>query len=320
MPVAYVDTLHQTLIDLMQQDESIITIGGWETPLKGPSVGAVMGPERVITPPVSEIAYCGAAIGAAVAGMKPIVTFNRAGFMLYALEQLINEASIHRYMSGGQINLPLVIHAAGGAYGSEGAQHAYVPQATLWNTPGLKLVLPSTPSDLDGLLRTAVADPNPVVMLQHPRLYETEGDPPENGKALPFGVAAVRRLGSDITIVATSWMVHHALAAAQRLSEEGIESEVIDPRTLVPFDDATIVESVQKTGRLVVADESHISCGVAAEIAARIGHAAFRVLKSPIERVGTPDVPIPFSPPLERAVVPASDQIVDAVRSCISFR
>jgi pyruvate dehydrogenase E1 component beta subunit len=317
--VTYIDALHRTLIELMQADPSVIAIGGLEEPVAGPSVGAVMGRERVIAPPVSEMGYCGTAIGAAVAGMRPIVTFNTASFMVNALEQVLNEASLHHYLSGGQVSLPMVIYCAIGAHGVEGAQHGLAPQAILWNTPGLKLVLPSTPADIQGLLRTAVADPNPVVIMDQRRLHRLEGEIGEDGAAIPFGVAAVRREGRDVTIVATSLMAQHALAAAERLQEEGIGAEIIDPRTLVPFDDDTLVASVRKTGRLVVVDESHLSCGAGAEIAARIGHAAFRDLKAPIERVATLDVPIPFSPVLEEAVIPTPARIADAARRTVNF-
>lgn len=315
----YIEAFHRTLIELMREDPRILSIGGWDPPRRGPSVGEAMGPERVMMPPISEMACAGAAIGAAVAGMRPIVTFGNASFMLNAWEQVVNEAPLHHYVSSGQVRLPIVFHCSIGARGGEGAQHALAPQALLWNTPGLKVVLPATSADVPGLLRTAFADPNPVLLLDHRGLYELEGELGENGAALPFGVAAVRREGQDVTIVATSHLVHAALAAAETLSAEGISAEVVDPRTLVPLDEDTILASVRKTGRLVVADESHLSCGVGAEIAARVSRAAFRSLKAPVERVATPDVPIPFSRALEEAVVPGAEQIVAAARWVVGY-
>lgn len=314
--MTYITALHQVLIELMQEDESVISIGdAWmmDPPTTGPNVKTVFGPNRVIPVPVSEMASGGAAIGAAIAGMRPIVHFGLASFMLNAWEQIVNEAANVRYMTGGQVSLPMVLYCCGGA-GEDGAQHGFSPQGMLWNTPCLKLVLPSTPADIKGLFRTAVADPDPVVIVDHRHLYPIEGDVEETTAPIPFGRAAIRRPGSDVTIVATSRLVHRALEAAEALTAEGIDAEVIDPRTLVPLDEETILASVKKTRRLVVADESRLSCGAAAEIAARMGHRAFGELKAPIERVTTYDVPIPFSPILIRAVVPEAEEIVEAAK------
>jgi acetoin:2,6-dichlorophenolindophenol oxidoreductase subunit beta len=315
--LSYIDTLHQTLIKLMQQNDSIIAIGGWEGPTTGPTVASAMGDKRVVSPPVSEMAICGAAIGAALAGMRPFVNFGLAGFMINAWEQLVNEAAVHHYMSAGRVKLPIVFHCTVGVKGGEAAQHSFSAQAVLWNTPGLKIVLPSTCADLQGLILTAMTDANPVMILSQATLLPLRGEVADAPAAIPFGQAAVTRQGKDITLVATSRLAHHALTAAEQLSVEGVEAEVIDPRTLVPFDEATIVASVRKTGRLVVADETHLSCGVASEIAARIGYAAFHALKAPIERVATPDVPVPFSKTLEQTVVPGPAQIVDAARRAL---
>lgn len=320
MPVvSYITALHQVLTELMRADERVITLGIWEEPTTGPSVGEVFGPERVIPVPVSEMAYGGAAIGAALAGMRPIVTFSTASFMFNAWEQVINEAPHFRYMSGGQVTVPLVLHCTGGARGAGGAQHSHSPQAMLWNTPGLKLALPATPSDLQGLLKTALADPNPVMIVDHELLYPLEEEIGGTAAPIPLGRGVVRRAGDAVTIVATSLMVHYALAAAEQLAEEGIEVEVIDPRTLVPLDEELILASVAKTGRLVVADESHLSCGVAGEIAARVAYAGFRHLRAPIARVATANVPIPFSPVLEAAVVPGPAHIANAVRQTVEY-
>jgi acetoin:2,6-dichlorophenolindophenol oxidoreductase subunit beta len=316
----YLSALHQTLIELMRADERIVVLGQFDSPPEGPRLGDVFGPDRLLPSPVSELALAGAALGAALAGMRPIVTFGIGSFMLNAWEQVINEAPHFRYMSGGQVEVPIVLHAAGGARGAGGAQHSHSPQAMLWNTPGLRLALPASPSDVRGLWPAAVADPNPVVILDGRHLYPMTGPEDDEGSTLPLGKGRIRRAGRDLTIVATSWLVGQALAAAEELSREGIEAEVVDPRTLVPLDEELIMQSVAKTGRLVIADETHLSCGVGAEIAARVGQRAFGRLKAPIERVATADVPIPFSPALEAAVVPRAPQILAAARRAAAYR
>jgi acetoin:2,6-dichlorophenolindophenol oxidoreductase subunit beta len=315
----YLSALHQTLIELMRADERIVVLGQFDSPPEGPRLGDVFGPDRLLPSPVSELALAGAALGAALAGMRPIVTFGIGSFMLNAWEQVINEAPHFRYMSGGQVEVPIVLHAAGGARGAGGAQHSHSPQAMLWNTPGLRLALPASPSDVRGLWPAAVADPNPVVILDGRHLYPMTGPEDDEGSTLPLGKGRIRRAGRDLTIVATSWLVSQALAAAEELGREGIDAEVVDPRTLVPLDEELIMQSVAKTGRLVIADETHLSCGVGAEIAARVGQRAFGRLKAPIERVATADVPIPFSPALEAAVVPRAPQILAAARRAAAY-
>jgi pyruvate/2-oxoglutarate/acetoin dehydrogenase E1 component len=308
----YLATLHRTLIEIMKSDERVVVLGSFDNPPEGPRLSDVFGPDRLLPSPVSELALAGAALGAALAGARPIVTFGIGSFMLNAWEQAINEAPHFRYMSGGQVSVPVVLHAAGGARGSGGAQHSHSVQAMLWNTPGLRLALPAAPADVRGLWRAAVADPNPVVILDGRHLYPTSGPDDDDGATAPLGTGRIRRSGTDVTIVATSYLVGQALLAATELAAEGIDAEVIDPRTLVPLDEDLILSSVAKTGRLVVADETHLSCGVASEIAARIGYRAFGRLKAPIERVGTEDVPIPFSPALEPVIVPKAPRIVEA--------
>jgi pyruvate/2-oxoglutarate/acetoin dehydrogenase E1 component len=308
----YLSALHQTLIDIMQADDRVVVLGNFDAPAEGPRLSDVFGSDRLLPSPVSELALAGAALGAALAGLRPIVTFGISSFMFNAWEQVVNEAPHFRYMSGGQVAVPIVMHCAGGARGAGGAQHSHSPQAMLWNTPGLRIALPATAADVRGLWPAAVADPNPVVVLDGRRLYGTSGPGSDEGTALPLGRGRVRRPGKDVTIVATSWLVHEALAAAEELNREGVDAEVIDPRTLVPLDEELILDSVAKTGRLVVADETHLSCGVGAEIAARIGYQAFGQLKAPIERVATANVPIPFSPALEPEVVPGVRHIVEA--------
>jgi pyruvate/2-oxoglutarate/acetoin dehydrogenase E1 component len=315
----YLAALHQTLIELMQADERVVVLGSFDSAPEGPRLQDVFGPDRLLPSPVSELALAGAALGAAIAGLRPIVTFGIGSFMLNAWEQVINEAPHFRYMSGGQVQVPVVFHAAGGARGAGGAQHSHSLQAMLWNTPGLKIALPATPADVRGLWPAAVADPNPVVVLDGRHLYPSTGPDTDEGADRPLGKGRIRRAGQDVTIVATSYLVGQALAAAGELSREGIDAEVVDPRTLVPLDEELILQSVRKTGRLVVADETHLSCGVAAEIAARVGHELFGRLKAPIERVATDDVPIPFSPALEPVVVPKAPSIVDAAKRALAY-
>jgi pyruvate/2-oxoglutarate/acetoin dehydrogenase E1 component len=272
-------------------------------------------PDRIISPPISELAVCGLAIGAAMNGLRPVVDLNTASFAYEAWPQIVNEAANAFYMSGGQTKVPVVFHLLHGIRGAGAAQHSHSPQAMFWNCPGLEIVLPSSPRDVKGLLKTAVASNNPTVFLDHVLLFDVKGDVPDGDEAIPFGQAEIKRSGSDVTVVATSLMVHRALSVAESLSKEGIQVEVVDPRTIVPLDFATIMGSVEKTGRVVVVDECHQSCGVAAELVARIAEAGFDKLKAPIRRVATLDVPVPFSPPLEEFVSPSGVRIADAIRA-----
>src|SRR5438876_784657 len=203
----YLSTLHQTLIDVMRADERVVVLGQFESPPEGPRLTDAFGPDRLLPSPVSELALAGAALGAALAGLRPIVTFGISSFMFNAWEQLVNEAPHFRYMSGGQVEVPIVLHCAGGARGAGGAQHSHSPQAMLWNTPGLRIALPASPSDVRGLWPAAVADPNPVVILDGRHLYPTAGSETDEGSDLPLGRGRVRRIGGDVTIVATSWLV-----------------------------------------------------------------------------------------------------------------
>jgi pyruvate dehydrogenase E1 component beta subunit len=211
----------------------------------------------------------------------------------------------------------VVFHLFHGLRGGGAAQHSASPQAMLWNCPGLEIVLPSSPRDVKGLLKTAVTSDNPTIFVDHVQLLEVRGEVPENDKPIPFGQADVKRQGSDVTVIATSYMVQRCLKVAEQLAREGIQVEVVDPRTLVPFDFATLLASVEKTRRVVIVDETHRSCGVAAEIAARIAEAGFDKLKAPIRRVATFDVPVPYSPPLEEYIGPTESRIADAVRAAL---
>jgi len=270
-------------------------------------------PGRIWFPPISEIGYVGTGIGAAISGLRPIVDIATASFIFQAFSQVVNEAANIRYMTGGQTNVPIVFHVNHGLRGRGAPQHSHSPQAMLWNTPGIKIMLPSSPADVFGLLRTAIESDDPVFWADHVNLFDVTGPVPEAWEPIPFGVADVKRQGTDVTIVATSYMVQRSLRVAETLAAQGISVEVVDPRTLVPLDLDTIVSSVARTGRLVVVDECHQSCGVGAEIAALVAEHAFDSLRGPIRRVATLDVPVPFSPPLEAFVSPSEQRIADAV-------
>ena len=274
--------------------------------------------ERMISPPISELGFCGLATGAAMAGLRPVVDLSTGSFIYEAWPQVANEAANAYSMSGGQTRVPVVFHLFHGLRGGGAAQHSGSPQAMLWNCPGLEIAIPSSPRDVKGLLKTAVASDNPTVFVDHTKLLDIRGDVPENDMPIPFGVADVKRQGSDVTLIATSYTVQVCLKAAEQLAKEKIEIEVVDPRTLVPFDLATVLSSVEKTGRVVIADETHQSCGVAAEIAARIAESGFDKLKTAIRRVSTLDVPVPYSPPLEDYIGPTEARITKAIRAALA--
>ncbi len=276
------------------------------------------GPERIRNTPISEAAICGIAIGAAQSGSRPVVEIMFIDFLTLALDQLVNQAAKAHFMSGGQLTVPLVLRTQGGAGQRGGAQHSQSLEAWLTHVPGLKVVMPSTAADAAALLRSAIADPNPVVYVENKTLYFRREEIPEDPEPVPLGSAKVVREGRDVTVVALSRLVHESLAAADELSAAGIEVEVIDPRSLVPLDLETIVESVAKTHRLVVAHEAVTQGGFGAELAAQIQAAAFDELDAPIQRVGAPFAPIPFSPPLEDAYLPGRAEVAAAVQAVVS--
>jgi pyruvate dehydrogenase E1 component beta subunit len=274
--------------------------------------------ERMIAPPISELGFCGLATGAAMAGLRPIVDLSTGSFIYEAWPQVANEAANAYSMSGGQTRVPVVFHLFHGLRGGGAAQHSGSPQAMLWNCPGLEIAIPSSPRDVKGLLKTAVASDNPTIFVDHTRLLDIRGDMPADDKPIPFGVADVKRQGGDVTLIATSYTVQVCLKVAEQLAKEKIAVEVVDPRTLVPFDLATVLSSVEKTGRVVIADETHQSCGVGAEIAARIAESGFDKLKTAIRRVSTLDVPVPYSPPLEEHIGPTEARITEAIRAAMA--
>ncbi|HXZ20892.1 MAG TPA: transketolase C-terminal domain-containing protein [Candidatus Acidoferrales bacterium] len=276
------------------------------------------GKERVRITPISETAEIGAGIGAAMTGLRPIVELYMNEFMLVAFNQVINEAPRLRYMSGGQVKVPLVLKAGFGFAAGWAGQHSNCLYHTMMGIPGLKVAMPSTPADAKGLLTAAIRDDNPVVYLHHYMLMLDKGEVPEGDYVVPFGLADIKRAGTDVTIVATAWMVKKSLAAAEELANEGISAEVVDPRTLAPLDVKTIVESVKKTGRLVLVDQAPRQSSAAAVIAGEVAEHGFEYLKAPVRMVTALDTPIPYSEPLERYVLPDEEKIMRAVRSVVS--
>jgi pyruvate dehydrogenase E1 component beta subunit len=273
------------------------------------------GPQRVVDTPITEAGFTGLAIGAAMAGLHPIVELMTMNFGIVALDQIVNNAAKIRYMSGGQLSVPLVIRGPGSAAHQLGAQHSQSLEAWFCHVPGLKVVAPATPHDAKGLLKSAIRDQNPVIFIEAQLLYGTKGEVTEGDYTIPLGQAEVKRTGADVTVVAYSKMLLVALEAAEQLSREGVDVEVIDPRTLKPLDLDTIVTSVKKTGRLVIVEEDWRFCGLGAQIAESIYSAAFDSLDGPIIRVTGEDVPIPYSRPLEDAAIPDVPRVVAAVKT-----
>jgi len=278
------------------------------------------GEARIRSASLSESAIVGAAIGLAGSGFRTVANIGMATFGFVAMDQFINQAAKITYMFGGQARFPILYRMSNGLGSSAAAQHSINPYSMFMNVPGLKIILPSTPYDVKGLLKTALRDDNPVISFEHMGLGGVKGEVPEEEYTIPFGAADVKRKGTDVTVVALSKMVHEALAAADELVNEGISVEVIDPRTLVPMDRAAIGRSVARTGRLVVVDEACQTCGAAAEILSSVveDEAVFRRLRAPVKRVCGADVPVPFSPPLEQYVVPNKARIVAAIRQVMA--
>lgn len=277
------------------------------------------GPERIIDSPISEAGITGLGVGGAMTGMRPIIDLMFGDFIALAMDQVVNQAAKVHYMSGGKLKVPLVVRTTLGATRRTAAQHSQSLHAWVSHIPGLKVVLPSTPADAKGLLKTAIRDDNPVVFFEDKMMYQLKGPVPEDEYTIPFGVADIKRAGSDITIVATSSMVQIALAAAEILEKLAISAEVIDPRTMYPLDKATLIASAQKTSRAIVVDEGYERYGVTAELAAVIAEGAFYHLDAPVKRLGAMDVPVPFSPALEDLTVPTAAAVVELAKTlCLS--
>jgi acetoin:2,6-dichlorophenolindophenol oxidoreductase subunit beta len=314
----YADAIAQAIMEEMQRDSGVVFYGQNMAMTERDPMLKLFGKNRVRIAPISETAEIGIAVGAAMTGLRPIVELWMSEFMLVAMDQVINEAPRFRYMSGGQVKVPLVLKAGYGFAAGWAGQHSNCLYHTMMGVPGLKLAIPSTSADAKGLMKTAIRDDNPVVYLHHYMLTLDKGDVPEGEHVVPFGVADVKRAGSDITIVAVGWMVKKSLAAAERLAQEGIGAEVIDPRTLTPLDVDSIVRSVAKTGRVVLVDQATRHASAAAVIAGEIAEHGFEYLKAPIRMVTGLDTSIPYSEPLEKYVLPAEDKIVEAARSVLS--
>ena len=314
--------INEAFHQMMSSDESVFLIGqGVKSPwYVGNTAQGLLerfGPKRVIDTPVSENAMTGAAVGAAIAGMKPIVVHPRMDFMLYAIDAIINEAANWHYMNGGKASVPVVFWGIINRGGEQGAQHSQAFQAMFAHIPGLKVVMPSTPYDAKGLMIEAIRDPNPVVFIDDRWLYGSEKSVPKEIYGVKIGKGVVRKEGKDITVVATSFMAHESMKAVQELEKEGIDVEFIDPRTVKPIDQDLILKSVMKTGKLLVVDGGWKTCGLAAEISAMVSENVFEYLKAPIKRITLPDCPAPASAELEKVFYKYSNDIVEAVKQII---
>jgi len=301
--------------DVFIMGEDIAEMGGSMAVTQG--LLAEFGPDRVRNTPISEMAIVGAGIGAAMQGMRPIVEIMYEDFTTLAMEQIVNQAAKHRYMSGGQVKVPLTIRTQGGAGWSPGAQHAQQVEAWFVHVPGLKVVFASTPSDVRGLLWSSIYDDNPVLFFEHRMLYPIKEEVADELEPVPLGQARVHREGGDVTVIATGRLVHESLAAAAEAEKEGVSVEVVDPRTLQPLDEEALVASVKKTNRCVVAHEAVVRGGFGAEVAAVVQHQAFDWLDAPIERVGSKFTPIPFAPVMENFVVPDAVDVLEAIRKTV---
>ncbi len=309
------------LREALEEDETVIVLGeDIELSVMGTTKGLAerFGRSRVRSTPISEATVVGACVGAAAAGLRPVMDLMYSSFLYLSMDQVANQAGRLRYMSGGQIDLPLVYIAATGPAQSAAAQHSENPHSILMHTTGLKVVLPSTPADAKGLLASSIRDPNPVVYLMDQVLFGQKGDVPTQPYTIPLGVGDIKRAGSDLTIVALGSMVGQSLEVAAQLESEGVSAEIVDPRSLVPFDWDLVFTSVRKTGRLIVVDPARRTCGAAAEISARVIEECWADLKSAPRRVTWEDVPMPFSPPLEEAVTVSAADITAAVRTVLA--
>ena len=322
--VSFVVAINQALREEMARDQAVYVLGE-DVAVGGPfgataELAGAFGERRVRNTPISEGTIMGVAVGMAVLGLRPVVEIMFVDFITLAMDQLVNHGAKLRYLSGGQLKVPLVVRAQCGAMGGWGAHHSQSLEAWFLHVPGLKVVMPATPADARGLLKAAIRDDNPVVFVENRALYWGLGDVPAGEGLVPLGQAAVRREGSDVTVLATGRLVGEALGAARDLGAEDVSAEVIDLRSLAPLDLETIVGSVRKTGRVVIAHEAVLTGGLGAELAARLQHAAFDYLDAPIERVGAPDAPVPASPQLEEVFVPGRAEVAAAVRATLGRR
>jgi len=321
------EAIREALTQEMQRDETVFIMGEDIQLFYGGGPFAVtqgmlgkFGPERLRDTPISESAFVGAGAAAASTGLRPIVEIMCVDFFGVCMDQIYNQAAKMRYMFGGQTKVPLVIRTTFGAGVSGSVHHSQSLYSIFAHVPGLKVVVPSNPYDAKGLLITAIRDDDPVMFFEHKVLYDVRGSVPEEPYTIPFGKADVKKKGDDVTVVATARMVDVALSAAEKLEEDGIGVEVIDPRTIVPLDKSTIIDSVRKTSRIVIIDEDYERCGFASEVAAIVSDEAFDYLDSPVRRVATPNVPIPFSPVLEKYVIPDEEKTIKTIREITGFK
>ena len=333
--ITFQQAVTEALSQEMERDERVIIMGedvagGAGAPGEQDAWGGVLGvtkglygkfgPNRVLDTPITESAFIGAAIGAATAGLRPVAELMFVDFMGVCFDQIYNQAAKFRYMFGGRAETPVVIRSMIGAGFRAAAQHSQCLYPMFTHIPGLKCVIPSTPYDAKGLLIEAIRDPDPVIFFEHKVLYTMEGEVPEESYTIPFGEASFVREGDDVTIVALARMVHMATGAAEKLAAEGIDCEIVDPRTTSPLDEDSILESVEKTGRLVIVDEASPRCNMATDISALAARDAFDFLKAPIRMVTPPHTPVPFSPALEDLYIPNADKVADAVRAVMSHK
>lgn len=322
MLITYREALNQAMRDEMQRDERVFLIGeevGYYQGAFKVSKGFVetFGPQRVLDTPITEAGFTGLAIGAAMAGLRPIVELMTFNFGILALDQIVNNAAKIRYMSGGQLSIPIVIRGPGSAAHQLAAQHSQSLEAWFCHVPGLKVIAPATPHDAKGLLKSAIRDDNPVIFIEAQLLYGTKGEVEDGEYTIPIGQAEITRLGADVTIVAYSKMQLLAMEAAEVLAQEGIQAEVIDPRTLKPLDSETICTSVRKTGRLVIVEEGWPFAGLGAQIAETVYANTFDYLDAPIVRVTGEEVPMPYARPLEDAAIPDRARVITAVKQIL---
>ncbi|MFJ7161495.1 alpha-ketoacid dehydrogenase subunit beta [Bacillus safensis] len=321
--ISYLEAVREAMSQEMRENQNVFILGE-DIGVYGGAFGVTrgmieeFGPERVRNTPISEAAIAGGAVGAALTGMRPILELQFSDFITIAMDQLVNQAAKTRYMFGGKGKVPLVVRTPAGSGTGAAAQHSQSLEAWMAHIPGLKVVQPSTAYDAKGLLKAAMDDDNPVIFYEHKLLYKTIGEVPEEQYSIPLGKADVKRSGKDVTIVATAIMVHKALEAAKELEAEGIDVEIIDPRTLVPLDEETIIESVKKTGKCIVVHEAVKRGGYGGEIASMIAESeAFDYLDAPIKRLGGLAVPIPYNPTLEKAVIPQVPDIIEAAKELV---
>ncbi len=318
--LTFAEAIREALAEEMRRDPSVFILGEdvaeAGTPFKVLS-GLVeeFGTKRVFDSPISEPGFSGIGVGAAMTGMRPVVDLMFGDFLTLAMDQIVNQAAKIHYMSGGKMKAPIVFRTTLGATRRSAAQHSQSLQAWVSHVPGLKVVIPSTPYDAKGLLKSAIRDENPVVFMEDKMMYKLKGPVPADDYTIPFGLADVKRAGEDITLVATSSMVQVALGAADRLKEIGISAEVIDPRTTAPLDKQALIESAKKTSRAIVIDEGYERYGVTAELAAVIADGAFYYLDAPVKRMGAMDVPVPFSPVLEDITVPTEETVFEMAKT-----